>query len=68
MSGATADIDLGPIRQAMASFEISPHVEPNEEIDLERVFFPGGHRGVLDIRRQLVVGIAAWGRVSGRTL
>ena len=39
MSGV-ADLDLAPIRKAMASFEISPRVEPNEEIDLERVFFP----------------------------
>ena len=61
MSGV-ADLDLAPIRKAMASFEISPRVEPNEEIDLERVFFPEGHRGVLDIKRQLVVGNRGMGK------
>jgi hypothetical protein len=49
-------IELAPIREAMADLEMSPRVEPNEEIGLERVFFPDGHRGVLDMRRQLVVG------------
>ncbi len=51
-----AGIDLAPIREAMAGIEMSPRVEPNEEIELERVFFPDGHRGVLDMRRQLVIG------------
>jgi hypothetical protein len=58
----TEDIDLAPIRGAMAAFDISPRVEPNEEINLERVFFPGGHRGVLDIKRQLVVGNRGMGK------
>jgi hypothetical protein len=58
----TEDLDLAPIRQVMAAFEISPRVEPNEEIDLERVFFPDGHRGVLDIKRQLVVGNRGMGK------
>jgi hypothetical protein len=52
----SSDIELAPIRTAMAGFEISPRVEPNEEIDLDRVFFPDGHRSVLDVKRQLVVG------------
>ncbi len=56
------DLDLASIRQAMAAFEISPRVEPNEEIDLDRVFFPDGHRGVLDIKRQLVVGNRGMGK------
>lgn len=51
-----ASIDLSPIREAMVGLEISPRVEPNEKIDLDRVFFPDGHRGVLDTKRQLVVG------------
>jgi hypothetical protein len=50
------DIDLTRIRDAMAGLEISPSVEPNEAIDLERVFLPDGHRSVLDMKRQLVVG------------
>ena len=56
------DIDLTPVRRAMAGFEISPRVEPNEEIFAERVFFPGGHRGVLDMKRQLVVGNRGMGK------
>ncbi len=44
------------IREAMAAFEISSRVEPNETIDIERVFSPQTHRGVLDMKRQLVVG------------
>ncbi len=50
------EFDLTPIREALAGFEISPSVVPNERIDLERVFFPNTHRGVLDMKRQLVVG------------
>lgn len=61
MNGS-AETNLTPIREAMARFEISPRVEPNEEIDLERVFFPDGHRGVLDTRRQLVVGNRGMGK------
>lgn len=49
-------IDLAPVREAMVGLEIAPRVEPNEKIDLERVFFPDGHRSVLDTKRQLVVG------------
>lgn len=58
----TSDIDLTPIREAMAGFEISPSVKPNEEIDLDRVFFPDGHRSVLDVKRQLVVGNRGMGK------
>jgi hypothetical protein len=55
-------LDLASIREAIAGFEISPRVEPNEPIDLERVFFPNGHRGVLDMKRQLVVGNRGMGK------
>lgn len=57
-----SDIDLTPIREAMAGFEISPRVEPNEAIDLDRVFLPEGHRNVLDVKRQLVVGNRGMGK------
>jgi hypothetical protein len=53
---AHSEFDPTPIREALAGFEISPSVVPNETIDLERVFFPNSHRGVLDMKRQLVVG------------
>ena len=49
-------IDFGAIRTAMADFELSPKVAPNETIEPDRVFFPAGHRGVLDLKRQLVIG------------
>ena len=55
-------VDLSHIRDAMAGFEISPRVEPNEKIDLERVYFPHSHRGVLDMKRQLVVGNRGMGK------
>lgn len=56
------DIDLAPVRHVMAVFEISPRVEPNEEIDIQRVFFPEGHRNVLDVKRQLVIGNRGMGK------
>jgi hypothetical protein len=62
MNSGAGDIELAPIREAMAGFEISPSVAPNEEIDLGRVFFPDGHRSVLDIKRQLVVGNRGMGK------
>jgi hypothetical protein len=62
MTGDNTDLDIEPIRRSMASFQISPRVEPNEAIDIERVFFPEGHRGVLDTRRQLVVGNRGMGK------
>ncbi|NTG23300.1 hypothetical protein G6L00_22925 [Agrobacterium rhizogenes] len=54
--------DAPAIRAAMADFEISPSVQPNETIEADRVFFPDGHRGVLDLRRQLVVGNRGMGK------
>lgn len=53
---------LAHIREAIAGFEISPNVGPNDTIDIERVFFPYGHRGVLDMKRQLVVGNRGMGK------
>jgi hypothetical protein len=55
-------IDFAAIRSAMMSFELSPRVEPNEFIELDRAFFPDGHRGVLDFKRQLVVGNRGMGK------
>ena len=46
----------------MANFILSPKVEPNEVIELDRAFFPDGHRGVLDLKRQLVVGNRGMGK------
>jgi hypothetical protein len=46
----------------MANFGLSPKVEPNEVIQLDRAFFPDGHRGVLDLKRQLVVGNRGMGK------
>lgn len=48
--------DFAYIRAAMAAFDPAPRVEPNQEIDVNRAFLPKGHRNVLDLRRQLVVG------------
>jgi hypothetical protein len=56
------EFDLTCIREAIAGFEISPNVVPNEKIDLDRVFFPNSHRGVLDMKRQLVVGNRGMGK------
>lgn len=54
--------DFPTIRVALAAFEPSSRVEPNEEISIERAFLPKGHRGVLDLRRQLVVGNRGMGK------
>jgi hypothetical protein len=54
--------DFSAIRAALAAFELSPRIEPNETISVERAFFPEGHRGVLDLRRQLVVGNRGMGK------
>lgn len=54
--------DFSAIREALAAFELSSRVEPNEEISIERAFLPEGHRGVLDLRRQLVVGNRGMGK------
>lgn len=59
---STPPIDFAAIRQAIASFELSPRVEPNEAIAVDRAFLPSGHRGVLDSRRQLVVGNRGMGK------
>lgn len=55
-------IDFEQIRNAMAGFELSPKVEPNAIIETNRAFFPNGHRGVLDTKRQLVVGNRGMGK------
>jgi len=57
-----SDPDFSAIREALAAFEPSSRVEPNEEISIERAFLPKGHRGVLDLRRQLVVGNRGMGK------
>jgi hypothetical protein len=59
---ATTSIDFGAIRSAMAGLGLSPKVEPNETIEPDRAFFPVGHRGVLDGRRQLIVGNRGMGK------
>lgn len=58
MLGMTNNIEpaYSAIRGVMARFELSPRVEPNDLISIEQVFFPSGHRNVLDLNRQLVVG------------
>jgi hypothetical protein len=62
MMSVDKEFNLTPIREAMAGFAISPSVVPNETINLERVFFPSTHRGVLDMKRQLVVGNRGMGK------
>jgi len=57
-----ADLDFSSIREAMTAFDPSPRVEPNATIEADRAFFPRGHRGVLDLRRQLVVGNRGMGK------
>lgn len=54
--------DFSSIRAAIAAFEPSPRVEPNDVISVEQAFLPEGHRGVLDLRRQLVVGNRGMGK------
>lgn len=55
-------INFDVIRDAMKAFELTVKVEPNESIELARAFFPEGHRGILDLRRQLVVGNRGMGK------
>ena len=50
------------IRQAIAEFQLASRVEPNATILPEEAFLPAGHRGVLDLRRQLVVGERGMGK------
>lgn len=54
--------DFKAIRTAISKFEPSSRIEPNEPIPVERAFFPAGHRNVLDMRRQLVVGNRGMGK------
>lgn len=54
--------DFRAIRAAIAAFDPSPRVEPNAMISVEQAFLPEGHRGVLDLRRQLVVGNRGMGK------
>lgn len=58
----SANPDLDAIRRAIASFALSARVEPNQSIAADQAFLPGGHRGVLDFRRQLVVGNRGMGK------
>jgi hypothetical protein len=62
MTDGTTVVDLASVREALARFEISPNTTPNEPIDIDRVFFPDGHRSVLDLKRQLVVGNRGMGK------
>ena len=55
-------LDQGPIRDALKQLDISPRVQPNETIDIRRVYFPNSHRGVLDTKRQLIVGNRGMGK------
>ena len=50
------------IRRAIAEFRLAWKVEPNATILPEEAFLPVGHRGVLDLRRQLVVGERGMGK------
>lgn len=50
------------IRHAISTFDLSSRVEPNETIEIDRAYLPEGHRGVLDLRRQLVVGNRGMGK------
>ena len=59
---STATIPFLPIRNAIANFDLAPRIEPNTEIAPEQAFLPVGHRGVLDLRRQLVVGNRGMGK------
>lgn len=61
MMSLGTDIDVTPIREVMAGFEM-PRVDPNQRINVERVYFPNGHRSVLDMKRQLVVGNRGMGK------
>lgn len=57
-----AAISSTAIRQAIAEFQLAWRVEPNATILPDEVFLPVGHRGVLDLRRQLVVGNRGMGK------
>lgn len=55
-------VSFAAIRRAIAEFQLARRVEPNATILPEEVFLPVGHRGVLDLRRQLVVGNRGMGK------
>lgn len=55
-------ISFTAIRQAIAEFQLAWRVEPNAMILPDEAFLPVGHRGVLDLRRQLVVGNRGMGK------
>lgn len=50
------------VRSSIAQIGLAPRIEPNAEISLDQAFLPAGHRGVLDSRRQLVVGNRGMGK------
>lgn len=50
------------IRRAIVEFRLASKVEPNATILPQEAFLPVGHRGVLDLRRQLVVGERGMGK------
>jgi hypothetical protein len=56
------NIDYSAIRDAMAALRPASRVEPNENVSPDRVFTPDGHRAVLDLSRQLVVGNRGMGK------
>lgn len=58
----TDENPFASIRSAIAAFDLAPRIEPNTEISLDQAFLPAGHRGVLDSRRQLVVGNRGMGK------
>jgi hypothetical protein len=54
--------DYTAIREAMAGFKPAPRIEPNDSVAPDMVFTPEGHRAVLDLSRQLVVGNRGMGK------
>lgn len=58
----TIELNFSTIRAAIAAFDPSPRVEPNATISVGQAFLPAGHRGILDLRRQLVVGNRGMGK------
>lgn len=54
--------DYAAIRNVMAAFSPAPKIEPNYQVQPDRVFTPNSHRAVLDPGRQLVVGNRGMGK------
>jgi len=54
--------DYAAIRNVMAAFSPAPKIEPNDQVQPDRVFTPYSHRAVLDPGRQLVVGNRGMGK------